>query len=348
MKLRALSVLVFLASLLILTQAVDRCKKLHFLPMPREIRCGDENATLEDPCKILFHVKLTDTGNEHVSEIISFQMKKTLHCPISNVVVAPTLDFDTANFAYKVEVEIDDAALKSVFTTGEEQYQLSASLNGATIKSLTYVGFVRGLETFMQSIRCPRHKYKQCKITDLPLTIKDEPFLVYRGLMVDTSRHFIPMKVMKETVDALMYNKMSVLHWHIVDEDSFPLILDSHPEIAQHAAFSPEETYTTQEARDLVQYAMKRGVRVVPELDTPGHAASWGLAPENHGIACTFGTGFMGPLDVTLDKTYKLVEEVFAEIFDIFPDPITHLGGDEVVLTCLANKTEFLAKEGIK
>lgn len=53
---------------------------------------------------------------------------------------------------------------------------------------------------------------------------------------------------------------------------------------------------------------MKRGVRIVPELDTPGHAASWGLAPENQGVACTFGSGFMGPLDVTLDKTYKLVE----------------------------------------
>lgn len=56
----------------------------------------------------------------------------------------------------------------------------------------------------------------------------------------------------------------------------------------------------------------------------------------------------MGPLDVTLDKTYKLVREVFAEIIDIFPDPYIHLGGDEVVLTCLQNKTEFIKGEGIK
>ena len=56
----------------------------------------------------------------------------------------------------------------------------------------------------------------------------------------------------------------------------------------------------------------------------------------------------MGPLDVTLDKTYKLVKEVFAEVFDIFPDPLVHLGGDEVVLTCLTNKTDFIAKENIK
>jgi hypothetical protein len=52
---------------------------------------------------------------------------------------------------------------------------------------------------------------------------------------------------------------------------------------------------------------MKRGVRVVPELDTPGHASSWGLAPQNKGIACNFGNGFMGPLDVTLEKTYTFI-----------------------------------------
>lgn len=126
--------------------------------------------------------------------------------------------------------------------------------------------------------------------------------------MVDTSRHFLPVHLLYETIDAMMYNKLSVFHWHITDEDAFPLILDSHPEIAQYGAFSEEETYTAAEARDLVRYAMVRGVRVVPELDTPGHAASWGKAPQNNGTACTFGSGYMGPLDVTLDKTYTLVK----------------------------------------
>ena len=85
---------------------------------------------------------------------------------------------------------------------------------------------------------------------------------------------------------------------------------------------------------------MVRGIRIVPELDTPGHAASWGKAPENKENACTFGnTGYMGPLDVTLDSTYTLIKEVFAEIFQLFADPVVHLGGDEVVLTCLTNKT---------
>jgi hexosaminidase len=67
--------------------------------------------------------------------------------------------------------------------------------------------------------------------------------------MIDSSRHFLPVRLIFETIDAMMYNKLNVLHWHIVDEDSFPLILDSHPEIARYASYSPEETYTTQQAR---------------------------------------------------------------------------------------------------
>lgn len=102
------------------------------------------------------------------------------------------------------------------------------------------------------------------------------------------------------------------------------------------------EVYTAKDARDVVNYAMKRGLRVIPELDTPGHAASWGKALENKKFACTFGAGYMGPLDVSLSGTYQLVKEVFTEINDIFPDPVVHLGGDEVSLACLVNRTEFI------
>ena len=132
--------------------------------------------------------------------------------------------------------------------------------------------------------------------------------------MVDTSRHFLPVRLLYETVDALMYNKMNVMHWHIVDEDSFPLRLVSHPELAEYGSFSSEETYSTDEVKDLVRYAMVRGVRVIPELDTPGHAYSWGRAPQNKDNACLLkkmDSGYRGPLDVTLDSTYALVGEVF-------------------------------------
>ena len=143
-------------------------------------------------------------------------------------------------FDYKVEISIDDPELKSAFKTEEEQYELTITSKSAQMRSITFVGFVRGLETFMQSIRCARFRTKDCTLENLPLVIKDQPFMRHRGIMIDSARHFLPIRLVYETIDAMMYNKMNVLHWHLVDEDSFPVILDSHPEIAKYAAFSPE------------------------------------------------------------------------------------------------------------
>lgn len=91
---------------------------------------------------------------------------------------------------------------------------------------------------------------------------------------------------------------------------------------------------------------MIRGVRVIPELTTPGRTASWTLAPQNKDIACS-SKGYRGHFDVNLSKTYELMAEIFAEIFDIFPDPFVHLGGNEVILICFRNKTDFTLGEKI-
>ena len=81
--------------------------------------------------------------------------------------------------------------------------------------------------------------------------------------MIDSSRHFLPVDTIKKTIDALMYNKMNVIHWHISDEDSFPLEIASHPELARAGSF-PGKTYSKANVRDIVQYALRKGVRVVP------------------------------------------------------------------------------------
>lgn len=107
----------------------------------------------------------------------------------------------------------------------------------------------------------------------------------------------------------MMYNKMNVFHWHIVDDDSFPLELKSHPEMAQYGAFSEFERYTLEQVKDFIHYAMIRGVRIIPEIDTPGHAASWAHAPQNSDIACIqMSSKYKGPLDVTLQKTYQIMK----------------------------------------
>lgn len=107
--------------------------------------------------------------------------------------------------------------LQSFTKTTEEAYSISIQEGKAEIKAHFYVGFVRALETLMQSVTCDKYHVRNCEMVKLPININDEPAFTYRSVMLDTSRHYQPLHIIYETIDALMYNKMSVLHWHITD-----------------------------------------------------------------------------------------------------------------------------------
>lgn len=111
-------------------------------------------------------------------------------------------------------------------------------------------------------------------------------------------------------------SKLNVLHWHIIDDQSFPLVLDSHPELAEAAKYSDEEVYTKKDVAQIVALAEKNGVQIVPEIDTPAHTRSWGLAAEwkqkDISIKCGGGTGYNGQLDLSVPEVFTLVKEVFA------------------------------------
>jgi hexosaminidase len=158
--------------------------------------------------------------------------------------------------------------------------------------------------------------------------------------MIDTSRHFLPLATIFQSIDTLMYAKMSVMHWHMVDEDSFPVAFPSHPEIATGGAFSDLEIYSAEDLKKIVEYAATRGVKVVPELDVPAHASSWGRYTANRDIACPSSAAtFMGSLDTTWDRTYKVLRDVVNDTLKIFPSKHIHLGADEYVTTCQKNKS---------
>lgn len=113
--------------------------------------------------------------------------------------------------------------------------------------------------------------------------VEDAPEYVHRGLLIDTSRNYFHLDILKGIVDAMSYNKMNVFHWHITDTHSFPLHLKSVPELAQYGAYSPEKTYSAEDVKHLVDYARVRGVKVLPEFDAPAHVGNgWQFAEKNH------------------------------------------------------------------
>ena len=113
---------------------------------------------------------------------------------------------------------------------------------------------------------------------NMPVVIEDFPAYRYRGIMLDTSRHYIPVPKILETLDAMMYNKLNTFHWHITDDDSFPLVLDCYPQLSDNSKFGPGMVYSKLDVAKIINYALTRGVRVIPEIDSPGHTWSWGTA----------------------------------------------------------------------
>ena len=144
--------------------------------------------------------------------------------------------------------------------------------------------------------------------------------------MIDSSRHYLPTSAIKKTIDGLMFNKMNILHWHVVDQDSFPLEIPSLPELSQQGKIGG--TYTQAEVKEITSYAKSRGVRVIVEIDTPAHTQSWGRNNQFKEAVVRCNSLYTGQFDPTLDLTYDLVKQVMTYVDGMFEDPYIHFGGD--------------------
>lgn len=232
--------------------------------------------------------------------------------------------------------------------TTDESYQLEVSNILLGLNANTYVGFVRGLETFSQMISyswSSTNTLTGAWIPSTPVVISDSPRYNHRGFMLDTARHYMPIDTIYSILDGLSFTKISIFHWHITDSDSFPIQSLSHPNLTLYGAFSPEQTYSEVDVQNIVQYAITRGIMIIPEIDSPSHLASWALAPEaNHLINCTtqmFYTGIpLGQINPTLNATYELVGDIYGDLHQYFPWETIHFGCDEVFGWCW-NNTEI-------
>ena len=223
-----------------------------------------------------------------------------------------------------------DHASKEVQELGEdESYTLEVTPTGAKLDAANPLGVLRGLQTFLQLVDVSPDGFAVPAIT-----IKDQPRFAWRGLLIDSSRHFTPMEVLKRNLDGMEAVKMNVFHWHISDNQGFRAESKKFPKLT--SAGSGGAYYTQDEIRELISYARDRGIRVVVEFDMPGHSSSWFVGyPE---IASTPGPfkieeewGVMDPaMDPMNEKTYKFLDTFIGEMAKLFPDHYFHIGGDEV------------------
>jgi hexosaminidase len=223
------------------------------------------------------------------------------------------------------------AALKSGV---DESYTLNVPVDGsaANITANTVFGALHAFETLAQLIRVGG-----AHAAVAGASIVDFPRFEFRGFLHDTARHFLPVPVLLKAIDALAMNKFNVFHWHIVDDQSFPFVSTTFPKLAD-GAWSPTHTYSPAQVKAVIAYAQDRGVRVVPEFDSPGHSTSWGVGYPSLLTQCYDQngqpTGTTGPLDPTQNATYAFVQQLYQEIASVFADDWIHMGGDEVPFDC--------------
>lgn len=139
----------------------------------------------------------------------------------------------------------------------------------AKIEAINFFGARNGLETLFQLIIFDNVKSGLFIVDSADIT--DKPQFKHRGMSLDTSRNFFPIEALKRTINGMGMVKLNTFHWHMSDSQSFPIALKSHPDLSEFSMYSVDKVYTPENIIELTKYARARGVRIVPEIDIPGH-----------------------------------------------------------------------------
>jgi hexosaminidase len=209
-----------------------------------------------------------------------------------------------------------------------ESYRLRISSREMILEAETELGLMHGLETWLQLLESDEEGYFFPAVI-----IEDEPRFPWRGLMIDVCRHFQPVHVILQNIDAMAAMKMNVLHLHLSEDQGFRVESKVYPLL--HEKGSDGLYFTQCQIREIVEYAAERGIRVVPEFDMPSHSTAWFVGhPElsskdtTYSIERSWGVKDPG-MNPASEYTYAFLDTFIAEMTTLFPDPYFHIGGDE-------------------
>ena len=293
---------------------------LNLLPLPATAQSGTGSLGVDSSFSLAF-TGHTEPRLERAGDRFLRQLARQTGLPLS---------FKPTKTAKATLVVQTDHASKEIQELGEdESYVLDVTTTGAKLTAPTPLGAMHGLQTFLQLVDVSPGGFAAPAVT-----IQDKPRFPWRGLMIDSARHFIPLDVLRRNIDAMEAVKMNVFHWHLSENQGFRAESRKFPKL--HEMGSDGLYYTQEEMRDVITYARDRGIRVVPEFDMPGHSTAWfaghpELASGKGPYEIERKWGIFDPaMDPTNEKVYKFLDELIGEMAKVFPDHYFHIGGDEV------------------
>ena len=318
------------------------CNQPALIPVPEEMTLGTGCFTLTKGATIAI-----ETPSEELEGIARYFNEKT----------SPATGFELSRGkSGKITFSLtDDEAL------GDEGYQLSVTKGSIKVTAHKPAGVFYGVQTILQ-LMPPEIKSQSVqadkKWTIPCVEIKDRPKFVWRGMMLDVSRHFFTKEEVMKYIDEIAEYKLNVFHWHLTDDQGWRIQIESLPKLTEVGAWRAKRVgqwwhrdrlqpgekptyggfYTHDDVKEVVAYAASRFVRVIPEIDVPGHSVAALVSyPE---LACTkapesvnVGNTFFGVDENTLcvgkDFTFEFMDKVLTEVAELFPDEYVHIGGDE-------------------
>src|SRR5699024_6347040 len=250
-------------------------------------------------------------------------------------------------------------------TLKAEGYKLIVRPSAIDIEASDEAGLFYGIQSILQTLPVIRTN----EVLKIPaMEVVDQPRLSWRGMMLDVSRHFYSTEAIKEIIDLLARYKINRFHWHLTDNEGWRLEIKKYPRLTSVGAWRKEMPgsifyradstlsgkpyryggyYTQEQAREIVAYAEKRNITVVPEIDMPGHSGAalaayprYSCAGRPQPVAASYSyaenNGIVDPNSLSFnfcpgkDSSFHFLKNVLTEVMDIFPSEYIHIGGDEV------------------
>lgn len=252
----------------------------------------------------------------------------------------------------------EDAKDNVYFTLGlqderKEAYSINVSSDGILVRAVAPEGIYRATRTLLKSVGTE----KTSSVEFPSAEVSDWPRFGYRGLMLDVSRHFSDVEMVKCTIDMLALHQLNIFHWHLTDDQGWRIEIKSHPELTEIGAWRDDTVvgrylggtdyptdgkrhggfYTQEQIREIVAYAKERYIEIIPEIDLPGHTSAvlaaypqLGCEDKEYKVANRWGV-IRDVLCAGNPASLDLFKDIMDEVCDLFPGKYIHLGGDECV-----------------
>lgn len=329
--------LLFFCSILLLNTQNITSQEIHITPRPQKIISGDKFLKINSETQIVFNDDskiIADNLQNYFKDNFNLNLKTTNYQSLKN------------NFiTFQIDKNLSD-----------EGYELTIADDKIIICAKNDTGWFYATQTLMQLCSYNAHYSKYEKYLEVKdIKIIDAPRFKWRSFMLDEARYFKGMEQVKMLLDEMAFLKMNVFHWHLVDDQGWRIEIKKYPKLTEigskrkstqigplqwespiQSAEPHEGFYTQQEIKEIIKYAKKRHITVVPEIEMPGHSTAaiaaypWlGTSGKEIEVPIKFGVG-KDVYNVANKRVTQFLKDVLDEVIALFPSEVIHIGGDEV------------------